>query len=92
MTYTGKGLPIMQAQGDYVVINNNTFKHSTLGSAISVSSPNTPLVKETSFISITGTSKSLTLNFCKGFTNAYVSVENSGNAAVRDVKFIGCNF
>ncbi len=27
-----------------------------------------------------------------GASNAYVSVENSGNAAVRDVKFIGCKF
>jgi hypothetical protein len=27
-----------------------------------------------------------------GASNAYVSVENSGNAAVRDVKFLGCKF
>jgi len=27
-----------------------------------------------------------------GSPNAYVSVENSGNAAVRDLKFIGCKF
>jgi hypothetical protein len=60
--YSGKGLPIMQAQGDYVVITNNTFKDSTIGSAISVTSPNAPLVNETSFIRITGTSNSLTLN------------------------------
>jgi hypothetical protein len=46
----------MQAQGDYVVIVNNTFKDSIIGSGISVTSANAPLVKETSFISITGTS------------------------------------
>ncbi len=27
-----------------------------------------------------------------GSPNAYVSVENSGNAAVRDLKFISCKF
>jgi hypothetical protein len=27
-----------------------------------------------------------------GFPNAHLSVENSGNADVRDVKFIGCKF
>jgi hypothetical protein len=47
ITHSGKGLPIMQAQGYYVVITNNTFKDSTIGSAISVTSPNAPLVRET---------------------------------------------
>ncbi len=58
ITHSGKGLPIMQAQGDYVKIVNNTFKESTIGSGISVTSPYAPLIKEISFISITGTSNS----------------------------------
>jgi hypothetical protein len=45
IAHSGKGLPIMKAQGDYVVIVNNTFKGSTIGSGISVTSANAPLVK-----------------------------------------------
>ena len=56
IAHSGQGFPIIQAQGDYVVIVNNTFKDSRIGSGISVTSANAPLVKETSFISITGTS------------------------------------
>ena len=52
----------MQAQGDYVVIVNNTFKDSTIGSGISLTSANAPLVKETAFINITGTSNRWTNN------------------------------